>query len=245
MGGLAPKLVGGITAQSNPLGASARFGQRQLHGVTGWLPKKGDPKSLESIRGGAYGARKSLQEAREGVRDATDSAARAKATEKVTRARTAFKAVEKSQGMGLTSIPGYARSMAKAPWETVRSSAAEQWHSGGIGAKALLVGFPAVSTVGAIRRQEQPTGPGKGENIGREFGSTVGGVLGGPLPFVTGGAVSTALGGAGGLIGKGVDRLRGRRPQQAPAPENVSGQHVPTERVLTPSAAGQRPEMPV
>lgn len=247
-GGMAPHLVSGLPAQAGVTGAFGRFGQRQVHGVTGWLPTKGVPSSLESIRGGAYAARKAQGEAGKALETArlgTDAGAIAKAERAHTKATASFNASDTAQTMGLTNVPGYAKKLFSHPLQTARASAAEQWHSGGIGSKALLVGFPAVSTIGAIRAHEQPTGKGKGENIGRELGSTVGGVLTSPLPLVTGGAVQSAFARAGGTVGRGVDRLRGRRPGQlAPAPENVAGQHVPTERVMSPSAAGQRPEIP-
>jgi hypothetical protein len=237
-GAAAPKaLYGQMAEMKGALGAASRFGQRQVHAATGWLPTAGDPKSIEKIRGGAYSARQTLEKA----------IAEKRAPEAVSRARGGLDAAEKAQQMGLTSVPGYAKSLRAKPLETVRAGMAEQWRSGGVGMKALTVGLPAVGAVSALRSAESPTGAGKGERVGRELAATAGGLLTAPLPFVPGQVVSSALGSAGGFIGRGVDRLRGRKPagvvQHAVPPENVAGQHVPTERVTSPAATGQNEVM--
>jgi hypothetical protein len=251
-GAVAPKaLYDRMSQMKGALGASSRFGQRQVHAATGWLPTAGDTSSIERIRGGAYGARNSVQ-------SAVDAAARntqpnkALGLEKtVTKARGGLEAAEKAQQMGLTSIPGYIKSLRdpkQGVLKTVGAGMAEQWRTGGIASKAFTVGVPAMGAVGAIRSAESPVGAGKGERIGRELGATAGGILTAPLPLVPGMAVGSALGAAGGLVGKGVDRLRGRKApgrvvQHAVPPENVAGQHVPTERVMSPSAMGQSEAM--
>jgi hypothetical protein len=237
-GAAAPKaLYKQMGQMAGPLGAGSRFGQRQVHAATGWLPTAGSRDSVEQIRGGAYSARKSLGEA----------VAEGKGGKAISRARGGLEAAVKAQRMGLTSVPGYAKSLYNKPGETVRAGMAEQWRSGGIGMKALTVGLPAVGAMNALRSAESPEGAGKGERVGRELAATAGGVLSAPLPFVPGMAVSSALGAAGGLVGKGVDRLRGRKPgrvvQHAVPPENVAGQHVPTERVTSPSAMGHSEAM--
>lgn len=230
---------------AGPVGAGARFGQRQVHAFTGWMPTAGETSSIERIRGGAFRARKAVGRAEEelasawGKNDPSDlrSAVRAKQ-----RASAGLEGAERAQQMGLTSVPGYLKSLRQKPLETLRTGMAEQWHSGGAGAKALTIGLPALGAVSALRSPESATGAGKGERVGRELGTVAGGVLTAPLPFVPGQVVSTALGRAGGLAGRGIDRLRGRRPdlgQYAQHPENALGQHIPTERVTSPAAAGQ------
>jgi len=236
----------GLSQVGGPIGAGARFGQRQVHAFTGWLPKAGDPKSLESLRGGAYGARKTLGNTQKELASATahgqTGGALRSAEKSVERARGGLEGAEKAQAMGLTSIPGYARALRADPGKALRTGMAEQWRSGGLGAKAMLLGLPAMGAVGAMRAPEAAAGPGKGERVGRELGMTAGYLATAPLGFVPGQVVSSAIGRAGSLVGRGVDRLRGRRGgsvQHAPSPENVTGQHVPTERVVSPTMEGK------
>lgn len=231
-GAAAPKaLYNRMGQMGGSLGAASRFGQRQVHAATGWLPTAGDTSSVERIRGGAYSARAALQKAEQGV-----GAGAAKA---VTRAKGGLEAAENAQRMGLTNVPGYVKSLREKPLATVRAGMAEQWRSGGVGMKALTIGLPAMGAVNAVRSAESPVGAGKGERVGRELAATAGGLLTAPLPAVPGMAVSSALGAAGGLVGRSVDRLRGRKrivAQHAVPPENVEGQHVPSERITNPVA---------
>lgn len=245
-GAATPKaLYDQLGAVRGPVGAGARFGQRQVHAFTGWRPTASDPSSIERIRGGAYRARTALGKAEAGLASAwagDKGGDLRSAVKSVGRARSTLEGAEKAQQMGLTNIPGYVRSLRDKPLETLRTGMSEQWHSGGAGAKALSIGLPALGAANAIRAPESTTGAGKGERVGRELAQTAGGVLTAPLPFVPGQLVSAALGRAGGLAGRGVDRLRGRRPDpghHALNPENVQGQHIPTERVTSPAAGGQ------
>lgn len=245
-GAVSPKpLYDRLSATGGALGAGARFGQRQMHAFTGWLPTAGDPRSIERARGGAYRAREALGKAQSKLTGAWagDSSSKLRSRVRdVERARAGLEGAERAQGMGLTSIPGYVKSLREKPLETLRTGMAEQWHSGGLGAKALTIGMPALGAVQTLRSPEPSTGAGKGERVGRELATAAGGVLTAPLPFVPGQLVSQGLGRVGGGVGRVVDRLRGRRGdemQLAQRPENTQGQHVPTERVTSPTALGQ------
>jgi hypothetical protein len=225
-GALAPRM-GNLSSASGAVGASARFGKRQLHALTGWTPEGG----LEAIRGGAYDSRQALRTAK---------------TPHIQQAQKALSSAASAQRMGLTSLPGYAKAIKeKGLKEVAKTDAAAQWHSGGIDTKALGIGLPALALASEVGKKESPEGPGKGELLGRSAAGTVGGLLGSAMPIAGQIALGGAMGAAGGIVGRGVDRLRKRRPPtsgQSIPPEQQSGSHVPTERVTSSAAAGQIPE---
>jgi hypothetical protein len=228
-GAVAPtQLLRGTRALSqakNVAGDVANFGQRQVHGFTGWRPG-GSTASIERIGGGAADARGALAKA---LKSGDPSA--------VGRARSALQSSEKAQAMGLTSLPGLAKSVKdNGVLPTVAAGMKDQWRNSSGKMKALMVGAPALSVASTLRKDESVKGQGKGERIGR----TLGGALGyGMAPLSLG--ASTALGvgleRTGGLVGKGIDALRGKRPQvpqepsRPPATEpGDTGQHL-AERV--------------
>jgi len=220
----------GSTLEKPDPGVLSRFAQRQLHGLSGWTPKAG----LESIRGGAFEARKKLE-----------SALASGHGPSIELAQKGFNAAHQAQEAGLTNLPGYAKALQKDPVGTLKKDVAAQWHSGGRVEKALGIGLPLLGLAHDIRTPERETGPGKGELLGRGIGGAAGGFLGSSMPLAGQLLVGAATGMAGGLVGKGVDRLRGRKPSspgQLTPPEQSQGQHVPTERVMSPAAMGQPPE---
>ena len=228
LGAASPKALGRLVSADNAAGSAARFGQRQVHSLTGWTPKKG----IESIRGGAYDAREALRTA--------------KGAKEVQQAHKALETAEASQRMGLTNLPGYAKAVNREGLANVlKTDAAAQWHSGGIAAKALGVGLPAAALAAEVAKKEQPEGEGRGQALGRAIGGTIGGVMGTAMPIAGQIALGSGLAATGNFIGKGIDRLRGRRPLKTytpPPPEQYPGSHVPTERIMSPAAAGQPPE---
>jgi hypothetical protein len=214
-----------ISQVKNPLGDAANFGQRQVHGFTGWRPG-GAVKSIEQIGGGAAEARGALGKALQGG----DAAA-------IGKAQGTLSAAEKAQAMGLTSLPGVAKSVKdNGLLPTVATGAKEQWSGSSKKMKALMVGLPAASVVNTLRKGETEGGKGKGERIGRTLGGALGYSMA-PLSLGAGTALGMGLERAGGLVGKGVDKLRGKRPDvpQAPSPPPATepgdtGQHL-AERV--------------
>ena len=229
-GGLAGGVAGGLAKKDygqlleHPvLGAGARFGQRQVHGVTGMLT----PDEIGKVRGGATSARKALD------------AARPAGSSSVPRLEKAHAAASDAQRMGLTSIPGYVKSLAKHPIDTLRTSAKEQIHSAPL-MTAATVGMPVAAGVLAPHREDE----GLGERAGRITGGVAGSLAGGVMPL--GGQLAASAGAEriGAWAGRGADRLRGRRPHNGPTPtlEPAEAQHMPTERVMSPAAMGQPPE---
>jgi len=228
-GAAAPtQLLRGTRALSqvkNTVGEAANFGQRQVHGFTGWRPG-GSVKSIERIGGGAAEARGALDKAVKGG----DAAA-------ISKAQSTLGAAEKAQSMGLTSLPGVAKSVKNnGLLPTVAAGAKEQWNGSSKKMKALMVGLPAASVVNTLRKGETENGQGKGERIGRTLGGALGYSMA-PLALGAGTALGMGLERTGGLVGKGIDKLRGKRPDvpQAPSPPPATepgdtGQHL-AERV--------------
>lgn len=224
-GALAPtQLLKGTRALSKSpgiVGDAANFGQRQVHGFTGFRPG-GSTQSLERIGGGAADARKALGKAELGG----DVAA-------IGKARGALGAAEKAQSMGLTNLPGLGKSLKNNGLiPTVSAGAKEQWQGSSNKMKALMIGLPAASAVSAARKAEDGQGPGKAERIGKILGGTLGATAA-PLSLGASLALSTGLERAGGLAGRGVDRLRGKRPMVPQEPQRPiasepgdSGQHA-------------------
>lgn len=246
-GALNPEMVAKLEG-SKALGALSRFGKRQTHAVTGWTPVKGDPHSIESIGAGAASARSRLDKAREAF-DSADVGSKATAGKALMRASKGHLAAHKAQGMGLTSIPGYASAIKEhGIGETLRTGWNEQWKGMSAGEKALMLGLPAAGTAAAIASPEDPNNPHRGRAVGAGIANAALGAVTGGIPMFAGGAIlGTAATGLGGAAGGAIDRLRRKKPptpqvQAPPNPETAQGQHVPTEHVLSPAAAGQPPE---
>lgn len=210
-------------------GAASRFGQRQLHALTGHVPEGG----LRAIRAGAYGAEQNLARA---LKSAPGD---------VAAASKGLAAAQKAEQMGLTSIPGFAKSLAKDPKGTLRTGAAEQWHNMPGWAKAVTVGLPALDVGHALATPDNPDGPGKGERIGRGLAGAAAGLTMGAIPMTTGILAQGAVAGLGGRLGRGVDAVRRRASGGISAPRDntpYNGEHVPFERVISDRAAGIPPE---
>lgn len=259
VGGAAGALAGGVAGHLSPglgekltqtpyAGAPARFGQRQVHAVTGWEPKGG----IEAIRGGAWQAKQNLAGAQaKAVSDVAKREAKGLPADKVraaandlhiAQADRAASAAQAGQDAGLTSIPGYVKALAKDPKGTISKGLKEQWHGAGPGVKALTVGLPALGAAQAALSDEGPDGPGKAERIGRGLLPAAAGMASGQLPF----AGQVLVGGAAGAIGAGagraVDRLRGRKvppPYKPDPPLGPAEVRVAPEAMMGASGGGE------
>lgn len=240
LGAAAPTKVLDVTRQlaksPGQAGSFSRFGQRQVHSLTGWKPG-GATSSIESIGAGAHTAREAAKGSLEALGKSPEmdalvaahaqgpaavEAARknlqAGPGAKLTQAHKALAAAEHTQEMGLTSLPGYAKSIGKNGLiPTVATGVKEQWQAAGPRAKAMMLALPAISAAGTLKAPEQEGGRGKGETIGRLAGSTLGS-LAAPMSLTGGLLLGSAFEHAGGALGKGVDKVRGRRPAVAQDP---------------------------
>jgi hypothetical protein len=222
------------------LGAASRFGQRQVHSLTGWEPEGG----IGAIRGGAWDqrhnadlAKKGLEAARAGGNDVAIGRAAARAGS----AQKARGAAEEVERRGMTSLPGSLRAMRADPLGAISAGAKHQWHGSSKLEKAVLLGLPAMQLTQAAASND----PNKGERIGENLGGIAGGLAFGGAPLAGQIAGGLGAGAIGKLVGHGYDRMR--RPEgvvnRKPELEPVSNeQHIPVERNMSNAAMGQPPE---
>lgn len=246
--GKAKGLSGQLAGAEGPIGSLARAGQRSVHGLTGWTPKGYfSPSGARQIRAGAYDAIEGLDKAKAGLKGAKD---KVKATKELERAKAHVEAAEKAERMGLTSVPGYLRSMKNnGVGKTISTGMKEQWEAGGPVHKAMLVGFPALGLAEAARPSE-PGEPGRLERLGRNVGAGLGFGLG-PMPLAGQMAASGLMGASGGLTGKLLDKAVGKKKQkklelgtvpEPPAPDPADGGTTPSEYIYSDRALGMIPE---
>ena len=200
--------------------AFARGGQRTVHSLTGWTPEGG----VRSLRGGAYDAREALKNAPVG------SPGHAQA-------QKWYDAAERSEKMGLTSLPGFAKSLVsrdanKGVINTMTAGAKEQWHQGGVGMKALMFGLPAYDVGNEALREAKPGEDSRAVRVGRAGANLVASTAFGPMniagQLAGAGAVGAGVTGVGKLLGR-------RKPAEAPAPaslEAAGGETQPAERIV-------------
>jgi hypothetical protein len=228
------------------LGKASRFGQRQLHSVTGWKPEGG----LESIRGGTYNAGKRLEAAQQAMQNTAAGKGLRPAAEELINAQRHFGAVEKAVGHDLTNIPGMYNAM-KGPnrWDAVKAGVGAGWHGDTAAGKAMNVALPV--GLGAMALTSGPKDE-RGQTAGREIMGTAAGLMApfSVMPMVGGQVLARGAMGVGKTVGRGVDRLRGRRhvglPDSSPVPgtEGGDGGNAPmhVERSYSNSALGRPPE---
>lgn len=187
------------------------FGQRQVHGLTGWVPKEG----LHSIGHGAGPAIARRAEAHAAhIANPSDP----KLLKAFQNADKGSEAARKAESMGMTSLPGLAKAVKQHGLiPAIQAGAAEQLHGTSNLNKAMTLGVPALGVAHAIATREDtdPTA-GRGERIGKTIGGTLGSLAGSPLPMIGGEVVGAVGAGTGKLIGKGIDRLRGVKPSASP-----------------------------
>lgn len=248
--GAASGMGAGLAQRSGILGAGARFGQRQVHSLTGML----SPAELEGVRGGAFDARAHLSKATAAMDRAPLSAA-PRAQKVVGKAQKAFDATAAATGvtdpsMNLTSLPGYLQAAKQhGAGKVLSTGVREQLANSSPAMAALMIGAPAVGLAKTVAGKEETDAAGRGrfERAGEDLGRTVGGVTGGVMPIVGQGVVGGALGRAGKYTGRGIDRLRGKGGQPGMTATTLEpaemGQHTPTEKVTSPAAAGQQADI--
>lgn len=219
----------GLAARKDSIGSLSRFGQRQVHSVTGWRPGA-NAASVESIGAGAANAREAFhasssavdqaKSALQAARAAKDPKAVAAAKTTYTKARTgmadaatALRASELTQSKGMTSLPGLVENIGREGLlPTLKAGIQDQWRSTGPKGKALMVGLPAAQAVSALTSKSKGDGEvGKGETLGRLAGGTLG-MMAAPLPIAGSMALGAVTERLGASVGRGVDKLRAKRP---------------------------------
>lgn len=242
--------VGGLESAG---GSVKRFGQRQLHSVSGWTPKGYmNPEGIKEMQAGSHDAFERLTAARKAagspnykpgmvdkVLGRTPEEIHSRVTQaahkELAGAQKAYSASRKAESMGLTSLPGYAKALASNPGEALHAGFAEQWHGMGPAGKALMFGLPAAAVGNELAKPSQPNGPGRLERAGTQLGGLA--MAAGPLPL-TGQIVAGELASE---AGKGIGHLLGKKPKHIPAPptlEPAGGTTMPGETIVTDRALG-------
>jgi hypothetical protein len=240
-GGVGRGVAQSLTGARGPLGMASRTGQRQLHALTGWTPEAG----LESIRGGAWGAKdraaKALQKWEQSSHAVTDaqkahdllglkpgspaSPGLAKAfkeqrlaRDEYARAMQSKAAIEKSVGHGMTSLPGMYEAL-KGPnrLEALKAGVGAGWHGETTKMKALNVAAPLAFGGMAVAASPEEQ---RGQTLGREALTTGASMLT-PItvmPTLGGQVLLRGARATGNTLGKGIDKLRGLRNRNAGLP---------------------------
>lgn len=249
----AARVVGG--AAKSVGGVLGRFGQRQVHALTGWTPKAG----IQSIRGGAYEAGQRLGAAKAAIApgkvvpttpgimdkvlrrtpEAVHTRGVAAGHKELAAAQKAHSSARKAEEMGLTSLPGYAKSLkTHGVGKTVGAGFKEQWDSMGPAGRALMLGFPAVGAANELSRESKPGEAGRLSRAGARAGELA--YMMGPVPIAGQIAAQTALSGAGKRVGALFDK-KPTKPKNTSAPpslEPAGGEAEPGERIVSDRAMG-------
>jgi len=231
-----------------------KFLKRQVHSVTGWTPQgfmspagarelgAGDIESSMSAVRKAHTAVNKAPDVEANLWDrfmdrstaAKRQIATAKANDELTKARKGLTLSHEATNMGLTSVPGYLKSMVtNGVGKTLSTGAQQQWYTSNPAERALLFGVPAVAMAhGALAKPEE--GHSRLGNVATAASMAPFG----PLPVTA----ATAL-------TMGVEKAFKRKPKQPPrtllpeySPPATSEAISPgVERSVSHSAAGMPP----
>jgi len=243
LAGLAEKITG-----KEYLGGPSRFAQRQVHSLTGY----GTPEQVKAMRAGSYRASERAGRATKGLEEAwggSDTGALKKAVTEQQRASKGLAAAEKAEKMGLTSLPGYTKSLAKNPLGTIAAGAGEQWHGSGNLGKAALIGLPVGMAGMAMAAPTKEGGPGRLERGARALGSSLTYSMA-PIAGMAGmGLLNRGVSAAGGVVGAGGDvalkrrrKVGGELPESQRGPESDDSGASHPQMYYSQAAMGKPPE---
>jgi len=231
--------LGGQFATKAGRGEALRFGQRQLHGMTGYLPGRGilgakgpalSPKDrLKALEGMGFefqhGTKKQLQ------KHMTQEVAKGKITKYLpqniqnfmaSRSASSALATRQAAEEGMTSIPGLARGYMRGgvsgkvtPWQATKMNL----KAPGL---AMGVGIPAAMSAQSIKEYRET---GDRRQLASNLAGNAGFALGGALPITAMMGLGAAGGAAGRLIGRGAEAIS---PSHVPVPPGgYAGQVAP------------------
>lgn len=241
----------------------ASFGKRQLHGMTGWMPKgqaqvsgRHGASRLESIGfSGSKASRKGLRAAEAlepgqmpvswGQRIMRGRSAGSKEVQQKVKERAVARAeklhglTKETERMRLTSLPGWAKSLATEPRAALKAGLGREWRSGMMG--KAMIGLPVGAAGHQLLKPSQEGGPGRLERAGKSVGEVAWGM---GLPILPAMAAAHGISRGAGAVGRFAGRKRKPELGKHPAPPSIDagGQTQPAERIMTPAAAGQPPE---
>jgi len=248
--------------KSKALGMFGRFGQRQLHSVTGLTPKvtKGGTEGFRRLMdvrsmGHAASSAKTLKplqdaakkfvEARKlGDPKAVDAARRA-----MMKAKSFHQSAVRAEKEGLTHAPGFIKHVATKPGgykDLWHLGVKPQWDMGTVGKGLVLLPAVGVASEAASSNEVDAEGRGKAERIGRAIGSTAGYSTTGYIPLAGSEVLARGTEQVGGLAGRGIDALIGAvaPPKKGGTPPDTEpDQHSQNvEKHYTNAAMGLPPE---
>lgn len=238
-----------VTDSEGVISAFARSGQRQLHGLTGALPPghASTRDAMQAMRGGATDALARRSDALKELRAAADVRDRPRAEKALSVLDSATKGRDyalKAEEMGLTSAPGYLKSLAKNPVDTLRTAVGAEWHGGGAGHKALMFGLPTGMAAAELAHgSKDGEGPGRVERAAKGLAHMATPL--GVMPMAAHVAVGSALSRGLGVVGAGIDSKlkKGKTPKPAgPGPEADDSVAPPVQREFSNAALGKPPE---
>jgi len=233
-------LAKSYAARKGTVGALSRFGQRQVHSLTGALPEGFANRSgaIRSIGAGGADVAERLKDVGEKLVGAAGKK-RSSLLKKQQGLGRALQGATAAEEAGMTSIPGLFGAMMKPKQlaSGVTGAAKQQWHgAGGVSGKATAAGVPLALVGGEAARGGEP---GEGSRAERSLGMLGDSLPYAMLPMATGGAM--ALGALAGKGGRALGRRVGGKTKM-PMPEDAEGLAAPPERVESPSVQGRFPE---
>lgn len=231
-----------MAKREGALGAISRFGQRQVHGVTGALPGgfRSRSAAVRSIGAGGADISKRLSETGKSLRTAKGPA-RKKLMAQRQSLRKAEQHARKAEELGMTSVPGFFRTMATGKGiEGMKATLGQQWHgSPSVGGKLMTFGMPAGFMAAEAARKSQPGESSRGARAAQSFVDMAPYTLT-AMPLAGATLLGTGLSAGGKAVGR---LLRRKRPAEPPPyPEEAEGQAAPAERIESPSVQGRLPE---
>lgn len=239
--------------KNNPVSSFARFGQRQVHGLTGLVPggaARGTAEYTRALHGLRFdtgsgeavkalgGAKKALEAAQEkGNPQLIERAAKA-----VTDAKQRYGIAHEAEQKGLTNLPGLVRSLGskegiKDVW---RLGLKPQWQHQGAMGKAM-VALPVGMSVAELgkAKEEDPEGRGRGERFFQQMGNNAGFMSAPFLPMGASEILGRGLGAAGRGVGKGIDAAVGAVSSRVKKPPMEELGHNPSAPGVEPSGMSE------
>lgn len=233
-GAKAQNLVRALSKGKGKAGTISRFGERQVHSLTGAMPK-GLGKA-EGLR--AMGASPSANAA-ERVLEAMANSKDAVKDKTVASLTKAMGYADKTEALGMTSLPGTIKAFATKPVQALKAGAGREWYgSPSKGGKLMNIGVPAGFVAAEAARSSKAGEEGRASRTlsaagyAAPFSVT-------PMGFAGATAASMLLGGLGSKAGKLVPGKKklGQNPGP-PVPEEGS-ESGNVERELSPRASGE------
>lgn len=209
-----------MTGADGAMGAAARFGQRQVHALTGWKPQEG----ISALRMDAYDRKEMLDALKKRVGGANPPSA-----VELQRAQDAYDIAQKVEGAGLTSIPGLVKGFARSNDRLGLAKDLLRYQVKGQGPAGLAIQALYPASVG-LSAATAATPEERNDQIGMAVGNIAGNVLMGPLPAFSQMVLSSPFDEAGKAVARVVSgRKPGAIPAKAPTigPARISAGRMP------------------